>query len=738
MAQDVNINIKANSGDAAKNLGELKKELEFTNQAAKDLNATFEQVYGEGLQPLSGRIGEAEDRLYELAAAGRTNTKEFEELSIQVAEMKKVIVDVDNSVDDLAANRGLATFGTQIGGISESLMTLDFDRAAKQAQTLAKSASGISFDKAIGSIKNLGSTFINLGKALLANPIFLIAAVIAAIVAAVIKLMDEIGLLKVITEAIGKVFEWIMKPINALIDGLKKLTDWFGWTANAAEEAAEKQAAAAEKAAKSYGDYAKGRIQDLDNEIRMMELQGKSTEKLEKTKLEVLKKTAAKEKEAAEAALKSAKLKGDLDEEELQALKDKVLETKLAYDQSIADIKYFNAQVKKEAQDLKDQQKKEREEEAKRIKEENAAKYEEWLAQQKEYNEKRLQAERQAEDLSISLIEDETERALEANRVKYERLIEDTKSNEDLLASEKKAIIDYYEQLQAQDEQKILEDKAAKDEAELQKQYDREDAQYKRLQELRNSDKENEIAAIVEKYEKEFELAEGNAELEKALKEQQEADLAAIEEKYRQQKEQAEKDLADKLKAQKEKEFNDTVEFGQKAVVAIGSLSDAIFSIKKRNLEKGSAEELKAAKQQFNVNKALQLSTATITGIKTVMDAYNNGMKNPIPLLGPATGIAYAITAGITSAANIAKIAASKFEGGAAGGGATIGSAPSTSGGAAATPPTFEPSQFFGLGQGTSTPGGGGQSPMKVYVTETDISKTQNKVQVIEDRAKIG
>jgi hypothetical protein len=202
---------------------------------------------------------------------------------------------------------------------------------------------------------------------------------------------------------------------------------------------------------------------------------------------------------------------------------------------------------------------------------------------------------------------------------------------------------------------------------------------------------------------------------------------------------------ADDLRQAKIKEYDDTLKFGGDVVNAIGGLTDVIFQIKKNGLEKGSEEELKAAKKQFNANKALQISLAVITGIQSVMAAYENGMKNPIPLLGPLTGIAYAITAGVTSAANIAKIASTKFD---------PGTTPSTPPPSAPPPPpdisnlapptpsslTLNGSamsgsegsglQLFGARQGSGN--------TRSYVVESDITGTQKRLRTYQQRAEIG
>ena len=226
--------------------------------------------------------------------------------------------------------------------------------------------------------------------------------------------------------------------------------------------------------------------------------------------------------------------------------------------------------------------------------------------------------------------------------------------------------------------------------------------------------------------------------LELANTELTESQKNEIKERYRQLNIEQQQAADERLKDARIKAAQDDLQIAQQGLTAIQGLTDAFFAFKKRKLEKGSAEELKAAKQQFNTNKALQIGVATVTGIQSVLSAFANGMKNPVPLLGPATAAVYAGIAGITAAANIAKIAATKFEGG---GPSPTGDTPSPTapgaggGGDAAAVSNFQPNQFFGLGQQTAMGMPGGPKPVKVYVTETDIRDVSDRVSVIEQRA---
>lgn len=65
------------------------------------LGSSFEDVYGD-LQPLTTRLGELEDRMYELALAGQSNTDEFKQLQAEAIKYRQTIQQVDSAVDTFA------------------------------------------------------------------------------------------------------------------------------------------------------------------------------------------------------------------------------------------------------------------------------------------------------------------------------------------------------------------------------------------------------------------------------------------------------------------------------------------------------------------------------------------------------------------------------------------------------------------------------------------------------------
>lgn len=261
----------------------------------------------------------------------------------------------------------------------------------------------------------------------------------------------------------------------------------------------------------------------------------------------------------------------------------------------------------------------------------------------------------------------------------------------------------------------------------------------------------HDLAEIEAEYQKtnlgvEAQQAKADAILQINLKAQ--GDLAAIA-----AKEQADysaayfKEIEDEKKKAKEildikkAAIDEESGYAKQGIQGVQDLSDLVFSIKNANLKKGSAEELAAAKKQFKVNKALQLTGAVIDAARAVMTSLASAPVAIGPIPNPA-GIASLALVAVASAANIAKIASKQFDAGGGGGGgaaATV-SAPSAGGGGGGFTP--QSLQKIGgsnqlnnpMGLRSSVAGGAGQ-PQKIYVVSQDITNSQNGDQVLTRRA---
>lgn len=179
------------------------------------------------------------------------------------------------------------------------------------------------------------------------------------------------------------------------------------------------------------------------------------------------------------------------------------------------------------------------------------------------------------------------------------------------------------------------------------------------------------------------------------------------------------------INAQELEEFKQSLDTKMQAVNAINSLSEIFYTARLANAKKGSAEEQKILKQQFETQKKMQIAMAIMNGAQSITAI----LSVPDFTLGVASAIRIAAAVAAT-AATVAKISSTKFDGG--GGGAvsapsgTINIPPQAGIPSAATPMTSL--------QGQQQQ----QQDVKVYVTETDISNSINRVDTINRRATIG
>jgi hypothetical protein len=161
------------------------------------------------------------------------------------------------------------------------------------------------------------------------------------------------------------------------------------------------------------------------------------------------------------------------------------------------------------------------------------------------------------------------------------------------------------------------------------------------------------------------------------------------------------------------------------SIAGLQTLSDLAFASKLSKTKKGSEEEEKLMRKQFKANKAMQLSTAIINGVQAQLSIL---AQTPKVDFGIATA-ALMVGAGILSAASIAKIAATQFDTTSAGGGGGGMSTPDINAGAATATNNSQPSTLLNP-DGTVQ----NQQPVQVYVVESDITSTQTQVAVVQNQ----
>lgn len=582
-------------------------------------------------------------------------------------------------------------------------------------------------------------------------------------------------------------------PFIGILYGVIKALEYFGViddeqtakmkkNAKAKTEATEKEMnkkiAAEKQKAKAVDDA-------LSFEIRKAQAAGKNTEEMEEKKLQAALKSGRailqmqKEKIAAyEAEIKLLKATGDADSDRAKQLQKTLSETK----------KNANEQYKinkKNSEDLtvlRIENDKKDDDAAKAAadkakaraekKREAAKKEAERLAEiERKANEDRIKAEDEQFELSLELMKEGQEKELFLSTIKYDKMRDKAHGNAQQLleidrqeAAERLAIVNKYSQ---EELDKIAEAEAKK--REIRNAYTR----------LFNSEQENEILDLEEQYRKEQDIAL-NALKAGLIDEETYMDREnQLREKFKKKKAEIDKKYGDIAKEQANKERDETIAQVQKALETaqkyfdeIKKLNDVLnandqnrldkitetrdanlanldanlkeqlnqegltaeqrkdieekFAQQKYQIElKAYNEEEKIKKAQFNRDKAIkigQIAMDTASGIMKSVAASPTTFGLPWSAFTAALGIAQA-----------AVVANQQYKSG------TMPTAPQLSGGGAAgagassfqANTNTQTTDLTQLGQGQQ----GQTMTSQVVVLESDITNTQNKVQVQEAKS---
>jgi hypothetical protein len=686
-----------------------------TEEGVKSLNrleASFEDVYGE-VQPLTGRIGELEDQLYQMAAAGQQGTQEFTQLAAEIGKMKKVIVDVDMAVDGMSGSmsqklggsiQGLAggfelvqgtmgAFGVESAKVEEALLKVQSAMAISQGvQTIRES---------IPAFKALGATIAQtaVGQNILTGAQKLYNLVVG----------KSVGSMKTLKLAIAGT------GIGALVLVLVEVAsamDLFGEStedAEAAQKKLEDQMARTAEQMKYISELSNQSVEDNDHYTEMLikqaKLRGASEEEVNKIIKENI-------------------------EDNLKEREDEVKRQHAIY-QQVVDDKNSNVEALIEAEEAwGDSISKETEARRKLtnfdldqdVKAFEDAQDKKQAAQQKYADERKsaLESIRNAEkEYHLNLMGDE-ERELYVSKEKYKALLDNANKygidNEELINAQKNEENDIklkYNQLEIANEK---EKQAELDRIQQEKNDERianEDAQFKLEQELTNTAQEQELAQLVEAYDAKYLIAADNAELELLLAEQFKIDQAAIDEKYRKEKEEKEK-AADNAELERKKNMmNMSLDATKGGLQGISDLVSAF-----------AGKSVAAQKKAFKTQKKLNIAMATIDTIKGAVSAFT-GMTASVPgPVGLALGAVAAAGVVASGVANVKKITSTQFDGG---GGSVSASTGAGGGGAAGQ--ASNPASFNVVGNSNTNQlmeGLNNQPPVQAFVVSGAVTTAQS------------
>ena len=134
----------------------------------------------------------------------------------------------------------------------------------------------------------------------------------------------------------------------------------------------------------------------------------------------------------------------------------------------------------------------------------------------------------------------------------------------------------------------------------------------------------------------------------------------------------------------------------------------------------------KSQRRAFEINKKLQIAQAIMSTFQGANAIFSAAALNPATILFPAQPFIAAGIAIVNGLANVAAISKQQFQTSSPGGGGQQTPSFGGGGGGGGTPPTLQPANTS-----TLVP----QNQTQVFVTETDITNTQNQVSVIQGQA---
>jgi hypothetical protein len=643
-----------------------------------------------GVKSLKQELRETVMQLQQMEAG----TEEFDRMTLKAAELKDRMADVNEQINVFASGSKYERVSNALGEVGSAIQNMDFEKAADRAGAFAKAASQISFADAIKSVKQLGSTFLTLGKALLTNPLFLLAAVIIGLVVAIVKLLDSLGVLKKIMDEIDKV-------LGVVVQGLKDFADWIGITDFAGEEAAANEKKRLDDLSKrraiameAFKLQQKGIIDGLDNEIAVRKAAGKDTAHLEREKFNVIKSMAEAELAVREMQARAVAALTGTNSIAYQQTMMQIEEARQGLAKAQADIDAFEAGLTQKRVQAS------QERNAALKKEEDA-----WLAELEKLRLLRLQQEQDLY-MQIEALEneyynsklDKEQQEINAVQDKYFAVIEAARANgmetAVLEEAQQQAINEIRDRYEQERRDKENQNRATQIEADL--------------------------LAAGDNFNRRMELLREQAELERktALEQKNltEEEKHLIDQQYHEKIRKLDEETA----AKRAQLTQQGLSMASSALSAIASLQQTSMNNQIKAAEGNEKKQEKLRKEAFEKNKKMQIGMAIINAAQGVLSA----MTSPFPI-----NIAMAAVAALTGIANIDQIKSTTYQGG----GSTSASGAAPAAAAAASSASATPSfNLFGSAgnttQNAGTPTMENQMIVKAVVTESDITETQGKV----------
>ena len=708
MAQEATIKVNIEQGNSGKTLKDLKKEVDAVDQSVDNLNKDFKEGQQESAKStvsLKTQLRNLKDEMVQLDH----NSPEFKKMALEAGAMEDKIKDVDAQVKILSSDtRGLDALvgaGQAIGGAfqaSQGAMAL-FGTESEEVQKAIQNVIAVqgimngvmAVSNAIRKESVIGQKLLALWSGIVtaaqwlwnvavsANPIGLIVIGVAALIAGIVLLVMNIDkVIKFFKNWTNVLFlmlgplGWLILAYRALKEETDELEDARTKQAKAENSRHQQQLRDIDKLRKKESQAHKDKLTAIDLEIDRLEAEGKSS-----------------------FALKLQRLKDIRDEE--QAILDsnnEKLQSWIEHYQNLARIQgqsdeQFKESLKAQGVDLDsllDQVLQNQEKQKQAIFSANT----EIIALEREHANKTKKINKKSSVDKIDNKEKETEKL---------RLAEEKAFN-DLLNAKEKAENEFFDsQLTAQ---------------------------------------QREENAVRDKYFNLIEQAIKYGEDTSILEEAREQSLFDIRRKFDEQEKEAQQVLKDEQVAQLEEQAQARQEQIDQVLTSAQEVVDIVSNIQslanskeiKRIKDKQSAgEKLSRAEMKRLVNDEKQkralavaeIAIQTAVGIAKAVAA-GAGLVFPANIPAIIAGVG-AVLSGVAGASKVLNAPLPSFDSGGASGGDVAGG---LGGNASQNAPNLNPNE-----NGSTVLN---QEPTQVFVVESDITNTQNAVNVIVEEATIG
>ena len=173
------VDFKVSVDGLSAQLAEINAELKKTEEQAVKSGKKTEESFA-GVEKKTESL-KTQYRRLKAELANATDPKDVERLARATGKLKDQLDDATDAAKVFASESKFEQVGNALGSIAGKLRNLDFKGAADQAQLLLGVIQSITFKDIIEGVKTFGTTLVNIGKTLLTNPIFLLAATLTAV-----------------------------------------------------------------------------------------------------------------------------------------------------------------------------------------------------------------------------------------------------------------------------------------------------------------------------------------------------------------------------------------------------------------------------------------------------------------------------------------------------------------------------------------------------------------------------